>query len=473
LIELLQLWRIIRPLLREAASFSDRLIQENALLPRGVFLYSSLFPFMKNSLITAIKGTRDFYPEDMRKRRALLNSLRKTIESYGYEEYDAPLLESFDLYVAKSSPEIIERQSYVFEDRGGEKIVVRPEMTPSIARMIAAKQRELPSVLRWYSFPECWRYERPQKGRLRNFLQPNIDLIGSDSIEADVEIIDLALSVIRDLGIDMSKIEVRINDRNLLEAWLAEAGISQGNKNNVLSLLDEKDKLESEVFRSRLVELSSEDAVDKLIKKLVSSLDSLKNDEQAQRLYRTQTNLESLGWQGNVRIDPTIIRGFAYYTGIVFEVYEISGQFRRAIFGGGRYGKLVEALGGSPVSAVGFGVSDVSLEELLLTQQKEITGVNNDAIMLIPFSQKEAETQMSIANQLRKDGVNVVTSLPPYGFSPQLKLAQKKSVALSVLITPEELQKEQVVVRDLRTGTQEAVAIEKLIEYCRTFNQNN
>ena len=208
---------------------------------------------MKNTLIPALRGTRDFYPEDMRKRRSLLNSLRKTIELYGYDEYDAPLLESLDLYAAKSSPEIIERQSYVFEDRGGDRIVVRPEMTPSIARMIAAKQRELPSVLRWYSFPECWRYERPQKGRLRNFLQANVDLIGSDSIEADVEVIDLALSMVRDLGVDMSKIEVRINDRRLLEGWLADAGVTRKNQANVLSLLDEKDKLEPNVYPTRLL----------------------------------------------------------------------------------------------------------------------------------------------------------------------------------------------------------------------------
>lgn len=426
---------------------------------------------MKNKLISALKGTRDFYPEDMRKRRSMLNSLRKTIELYGYDEYDAPLLESFDLYAAKSSPEIIERQSYVFEDRGGDRIVVRPEMTPSIARMIAAKQRELPSILRWYSFPECWRYERPQKGRLRNFLQANIDLIGSDSVEADVEVVDLALSMVRDLGIDMSCIEVRVNDRRLLEGWLTDAGITSENQANALSLLDEKDKLEPEVFRTRLVELSSTESADVLIQKLSLSPETLGVDEKAIRLSEVQQQLADIGWRDNVKIDPTIIRGFTYYTGIVFEVYETSGQFRRAIFGGGRYDQLVEAVGGSPVSGVGFAVSDVSLQELLLTQNKEVTDTDPQTIMLIPFSEAEAQEQMKIANLLRTKGIAVATSFPPYGFSPQLKLAQKKRMATVILLAPDELKANEVLVRNFKTGTQETVAINDLVTYLKVANQ--
>ncbi len=422
---------------------------------------------MKNTLIPALRGTRDFYPKDMRKRRTLLKSLRKTIELYGYDEYDAPLLESLDLYAAKSSPEIIERQSYVFEDRGGDRIVVRPEMTPSIARMIAAKQRELPSVLRWYSFPECWRYERPQKGRLRNFLQANVDLIGSDSIEADVEVIDLALSMIRDLGIDMSKIEVRINDRRLLEAWLTDAGITQENQANTLSLLDERAKLEQDVFRTRLLEWSSLESADTLIKKLNLSPEALSTDEKAVRLCETQKQLSKLGWQENVKIDVSIIRGFVYYTGIVFEVYETSGEFRRAIFGGGRYDGLVEALGGSLVSAIGFGVSDVSLEELLLTQNKTLEGVEDKAVMLVPFSDADAQEQSRIAKLLRTNGIITATSFPPYGFSPQLKLAQKRNIETVILLAPEELKVDNVIVRNLKTGSQEVIAIDNLVAYCK------
>lgn len=422
---------------------------------------------MKNTRIASVKGTRDFYPEDMRKRRALLNRLRKTVESYGYEEYEAPLLESFDLYAAKSSSEIIERQSYVFEDRGGDRVVVRPEMTPSLARMIAAKQRELPSVLRWYSFPECWRYERPQKGRLRNFLQANVDLIGSNSMEADVETIDVALSMIRDLGIDLSQIEVRINDRQLLANWLTEAGVYPDNITKVLSLLDEKDKLEVDIFRTRLVALSSVNAANRLLEKLNLSGEQLRSEASAERLSQTFERLVDLGWGTNVRIDPTVIRGFAYYTGIVFEVYETSGQFRRAIFGGGRYDKLVEAVGGSPVSAIGFGVSDVSLQELLLTQNTELSGERSTSFVLIPCSGAEVLAQMNLALSLRANGIFVQTSLPPYGFSSQLKLAQKQGIACAILLAPAELKEGQVIVRNLKTGMQDIVQIAQLSSYCQ------
>ena len=388
--------------------------------------------------ITSLKGTRDFYPEDIRARRAMFDPLCQTAESFGYEAYDAPVLEPFALYAAKSSPEIIERQSYVFEDHGGERVVVRPEMTPSLARMIANRQRELPPLLRWYCIADCWRYERPQKGRLRNFSQLNVDLIGSDTIEADVEVIDLALSMIQKLGIDLSCIEVRINDRRLLEQWFTEAGIDSDHKTRALSLLDEKDKLEPDIFRNRLIEVSSEQGADTLIDKLTLSATALRTDTSAERLCQTEALLGDLGWRKNIRIDPTVIRGFTYYTGIVFEVYETSGQFRRAIFGGGRYDQLVEALGGLPVSGVGFGVSDVSLEELLQAQSLNADKNVLNVIALIPFSQGEVPLQAKLAAELRKEGINVRMSLPPYGFSPQLKLAQKSGIAVALLITSHE-----------------------------------
>jgi histidyl-tRNA synthetase len=417
--------------------------------------------------IVSLKGTRDFYPADVRARRAMLDPLFRTAESFGYEAYDAPVLEPFALYAAKSSPEIIERQSYVFEDRGGERIVVRPEMTPSLARMIANKQRELPSLLRWYCIADCWRYERPQKGRLRNFSQFNVDLIGSDSVEADVEVIDLALSMIRNLGVDLSRIEVRINDRRLLEGWLTEAGIRSDDKIAALSLLDEKEKLEPDIFRNRLIEISSEQGADTLIKKLELSSAALRTDVNVERLCQTEALLGDLGWQKNIRIDPTVIRGFTYYTGIVFEVYETSGQFRRAIFGGGRYDQLVEALGGSPVSGVGFGVSDVSLEELLIAQSLngDIRALN--VVALIPFSPLEVSFQAELAAALRKEGIKVRTSLPPYGFSPQLKLAQKSGISLVVLIMPDEWRSGAVLLRDLQSGEQERISLANVGRICR------
>jgi histidyl-tRNA synthetase len=265
--------------------------------------------------------------------------------------------------------------------------------------------------------------------------------------------------MIQKLGIDLSRVEVRINDRRLLERWFMEAGIGSDNKAAALSLLDEKDKLEPDVFRNRLIEISSEQGADTLIDKLTLSATALRADTRAERLCQTEALLGDLGWKKNVRIDPTVIRGFTYYTGIVFEVYETSGQFRRAIFGGGRYDQLVEALGGSPVSGIGFGVSDVSLEELLRTQSLNADQSVLPVIALIPFSQAEVLLRAELAAALRKEGINVRISLPPYGFSPQLKLAQKSGISFALLITSSEWSSGSVLMRDLRSGEQERIAI--------------
>lgn len=424
---------------------------------------------MKKPLISAVKGTRDFYPADMRTRRTLLRSLQKTLELAGYEEYDAPLLESLELYAAKSSTEIVERQSYVFEDRGDERLVVRPEMTPSLARMIASKQRELVFPLRWYSFPECWRYERPQKGRLRNFLQANVDLIGSDSIEADVEVIDIALSMVRNLGADLTRIEVRLNDRGLLNRWLEEGSVGLEKRSVILSLLDERDKLEPEDFRSQLLACMTTETADVLIQRLSLSEAEILLEPGAERLRAVQEGLRIRGWKKNIRINPTIIRGFSYYTGIVFEVYETSGSFRRAAFGGGRYDNLVEAVGGAPVAGVGFAASDVSLKELLAAQGREIGGDATTTFLVAPFSEAEVALQNEIAASLRKAGIGALTSLPPYGFSTQLKQAQRQGLPYVILIGPAEVQEKQVILRTLASGEQRLVPLEQLVSVCQAL----
>lgn len=408
-------------------------------------------------IIRSVKGTRDFYPADLRRQKFMTDILSRVVESFGYEAYDAPLLEPLALYAAKSSAEIIERQSYVFEDRGGERLVVRPEMTPSLARMIATRERELPPLLRWYCLAECWRYERPQKGRLRNFLQLNVDLLGSDTAEADVEVLQVAIALLDDLKVSLSQIEIRINDRRLLEGWLREAEIKEEAWTPVLSLLDERDKLEVVEFRSRLTELTSASSADLLIRFFDQPLEALLLDPRAARLREIQQLLLENKTEVVLRIDPTVIRGFSYYTGMVFEVYETSGEFRRAIFGGGRYGKLIEALGGSGISGVGFGVSDVSLEALLQTQAKEMLVPSVNVAMLIPATDAEASIQRELATYLRKGGVSVRVSFPPYGFATQLKLAQKQGIEKVILLRAEEWKRGQVCIKQLADGTQQMV----------------
>ncbi|NBS71388.1 histidine--tRNA ligase, partial [bacterium] len=300
--------------------------------------------------IQPLRGTRNLYPKDMRERQVLTDACRSVLQSAGYEEYEAPILESMALYEAKSSAEIVERQSYVFTDRGGEKIVVRPELTPSFARMVANKQGELPSLIRWFSFPECWRYERPQKGRTRNFLQINVDFLGSDTVEADVEVIDIALSMMKKIGLDMKNIRMLINDRASFDALCEQLSVEAGKRGKFLTLLDERDKLQPEEFITRLQEINPNLREDDLV--------ALDNMRASPRLLSVIAAAESLGWTQLV-YDPKLMRGFSYYTGIVFEVVETSGTFNRAVFGGGRYDNLLEDVGGRPMSGIGFAVSDV------------------------------------------------------------------------------------------------------------------
>lgn len=420
-----------------------------------------------NSSTQPLKGTRDFYPDDMARRAALLQPIQKTVENYGYVPYNAPLLEPLALYAAKSSAEIVERQSYVFDDRGGERLVLRPEMTPSLARLIAAKQRELPSILRWYSFAECWRYERPQKGRLRNFLQLNVDLIGSDTVEADVEVLDLALNTLRSLGIDMRRIELRINDRRLLEYWLTSCQFASENWPEILSVLDAKDKMQATEFKAALERYGSSEQAGRMIEFLSQPVEEITASRDGERLRAVEAELTKIGWKDCVRIDPTIIRGFTYYTGIVFEVYETSGQFRRAIFGGGRYDNLVEAVGGTPVSGIGFGVSDASFEETLKAQEKTLSPLLPERTVVIPFSAAEEPYVQACLNALRSHTLIGERALPPYDLKKQLAFATKRDATWAILIFPDEALQEQVVLKNLKTSTQTTVNIADLAEKIR------
>ena len=395
--------------------------------------------------IQSLKGTRSLYPKDFRARRALVEGCKDALERFGYEEYEAPILEPLALYEAKSSAEIIERQSYTFTDRGGNRVVVRPELTPSFARMVANKQSELPSLIRWYSFADCWRYERPQKGRTRNFLQLNVDFLGSDSVEADVEIIDVAFSILQSAGIDMSKIKMQINDRSSFDGVCKTLKIKEEDKNQFLTLLDSRQKISEERFLSEIRILNPEVCV--------NDLKYLGEIKASDRLNAVMESVSQLGWTQLV-YSPELTRGFSYYTGIVFEVVETSGQFRRAIFGGGRYGNLLESVGGKPASGVGFGVSDVALLTALKTQKIEVPTVCPQTVFVIPFSQKEQQVANKISKQLREKGKRVIGAVPPFELKKQLALANRLLVSDVVMVMPDELKRNEVLWKNLKTGEQ-------------------
>lgn len=386
----------------------------------------------------------------MRKRNAFANASRAVLECAGYEEYEAPILEPLALYEAKSSAEIVERQSYVFTDRGGERIVVRPELTPSLARMVANKQAQLPPLLRWFSFADCWRYERPQKGRSRNFMQLNVDFLGSDSVEADVEAIDLALSIVQANGMDMTTIEMRVNDRVSFDVICAQLKISDDRRGQFLTLLDERAKLSPEEFLAQLQMINPNLGV--------ADLACINAMQPSERLQSIMNGIAALGWT-QLTYDPSLIRGFSYYTGMVFEVFSTSGEYRRAMFGGGRYDNLLQAVGGKPMSAVGFAVSDVSFFAALEAQGKAVNEIETAKTLIIPVTQTESSAAASIARSLRRSGRTIVLAVPPFDLKKQLTLANRIGAKKVIIISPEALAKGTMIEKDMETGAQISVAL--------------
>lgn len=398
--------------------------------------------------IQNIRGTKDLYFKDFEKQSLVFNDFRKIFDAYGYSEYATPILESMELYEAKSSAEIVERQSYVFKDRGGRKLVLRPEMTPSLARMIASNQNQLPEILRLYSFADCWRYERPQKGRSRNFTQINVDLLGTDCIESDIEIIKIAIDMLAQANIDMNKIVFRISDRRIFDVWFNELGVEDNKKKAVLRILDGIKKNTKESILKELGNVGLSNSQAKSIFSLVSTdPDELLNSGNGV-FWSVRKMLKEIKRYGfkNIVFDPTIIRAFDYYTGIIFEVFEESGDFSRSVFGGGRYDGLVEQVGGRPVSGVGFGVSYLALQIALNEQRRDFNFTPKKLYKVIPFSEREVPTSKNLSVELRKSGKNIMEGMPPYNWDKQLKDAWKQKVTAVIAILPRELEKNKVVV---------------------------
>lgn len=290
------------------------------------------------------KGVRDFYPEDMAVQNYIFDVWKKTAKSFGYEEYTASLLEPAELYETKSSTEIVNEQMFTFTDRGDRKVALRPEMTPTLARMIAARRKSLKFPLRWFSIPNVFRYEKPQRGRKREHWQLNCDVMGIAGVEAEVEIISLAHSIMKAFGAKDEDFEIKINDRAILNEKF-------GNP-ELIRLLDRKDKMPSEEFEQKWLEIGG-----------IEFDNDIKPNETISTILK---NLDEKGIK-NVVFTPTITRGFDYYTGMVFEVFDTSPENNRSLFGGGRYDNLLEIFGVEPVPTIGFGMGDVTISDFLET----------------------------------------------------------------------------------------------------------
>jgi histidyl-tRNA synthetase len=423
------------------------------------------------------KGARDFYPEDKRIQKYMFNQLRQSAERFGYEEYDAPILEPTDLFLAKGNQEIIDEQTYSFEDRGGRKVTIRTEMTPSVSRMVAAKRQELAYPLRWYSIPNLWRYERPQRGRSREFWQLNVDIFGVQSTSAEVEMISVIDDMFKGFGATPDMYDIRINSRELVNYLLNDyLKLTEAEARAIGGLIDRMAKMERSQFIAKVdAALSATAKQAGTTEKLLSILDakSLKDlplEAQAQAgavaLDEVLTQLQSAGIK-NARFDVTIMRGFDYYTGIVFEVFDTDPNNNRSVLGGGRYDGLVGLFGVAPVPTVGFGLGLSPLENFLTTHRLLPDLKPEAAVYAVLVGDVLSAAQKPIA-ELRAAGVNVAVDLSGRKVGDQFKIATKKGIEYVLVIGEDELTSNTYALKNLQDGSEQKLAIKDIARVLNT-----
>lgn len=405
------------------------------------------------SIVPSVKGTRDFYPEEMALRAWLIGKIRKVSSMYGYQEYEGPFLERLDLYAAKSGDELVNQQSYVFEDRGGDRITLRPEMTPTLARMIAQNQNELVFPARWWMFGPFWRYERPQKGRTREFFQWNIDLLGANSPEADAEMLAIIVSLFKELGLGSDKVRVAVNSRRLMNEQLMALGIRTEMLGTATRVIDRRDKLSANDWEAYALGagLSAEQVQG--ILKMQSNPDLWKESEELRRIFAL---MQRAGMAAYVEYDPEVIRGLDYYTGVVYEAQDREGG--RALLGGGHYDNLVGAVGGDPLPGTGFAMGDVMI---MLTLEKYgllpgLSRIPAETLVTV-FDEDGLFDSFALAASLRTAGLKVVVYPEAAKLQKQLKYADRIGVRYVLIAGPDERAAGQVTVKDLKERTQETL----------------
>jgi histidyl-tRNA synthetase len=424
------------------------------------------------------KGARDFYPEDKRLQKYMFGTIRKVVERFGYEEYDAPILEPLELYLAKTGEEIVNEQTYTFEDRGGRRVAIRPEMTPTVSRMVAARRQELGYPLRWYSIPNLWRYERPQRGRLREHWQLNVDVFGLSDSRAEMETIQIADAILKEFGATHDMYSVKVNSRKLMDFIMKQYLKLDGVQMHMAAkLIDRMHKMESAAFAAEVEAVFTpsqrdENAHHKLVgllktKQLQHLPEAIREHESAKELKQLMENLKE-AHVTNVEFDITVMRGFDYYTGIVFELFDKHPENNRSMMGGGRYDGLVGLFGVEPVPTVGFGWGDVTLQNFLeghnlLPNLRPETDVY---VVLIGDVYKEATR---VIEDLRSMGANVAVDLTGKKPDKQIKTAVKKGIHYAMFIGEKELKEEQYEVRNLLTGVEERHSAARIVSIVKDY----
>lgn len=426
------------------------------------------------------KGARDFYPEEKRLQKYIFGKMRLVCEQYGYQEYDAPILEPTELYASKTSEEIVNEQTYTFTDRGDRSVTIRTEMTPSVSRMVAGRRQELSYPARWYSIPNLWRYERPQRGRLREFWQLNVDVFGLAGVEAEHEIILVANQIMKSFGAKSDMYSIKVSSRGLVNYFLGDVlALDETQVATMIRLIDRMHKMDYAEFSAQVDALFSplqreKNEPQQLLEFLkagnVQQLnDDLRGHESVQKMQQLFDLLEASGVT-NAVFDPTLMRGFDYYTDIVFEVFDTHPDNNRAMFGGGRYDGLVGLFGVEPVPTVGFGMGDVTLENFLQTHGLAPVLHSETDVYVVLIGDVYEKAQRPIS-ELREMGLNIAVDSSGRKADKQLKSAIKNDVHYVLFIGEKELENEQYPIKNLHSGVEEKHGLHRIVSIIKDYRK--
>ncbi len=413
-------------------------------------------------MLKPIKGFRDFYPEEWAFQNWLKNNWIELGKSFGYQEYEGPLMEPIDLYLSKTSQEIVEEQTFRFTDKD-KNYVLRPELTPTLARMIAQKQFRIKLPARWQSWGRFFRYEQPQKGRGRSFFQWNIDLLGSEEVEAESEIIALACLSLKKLGLTPKEVQIKLNDRQALENIISQnLNISREEARKLFKYIDKLDKMPKKEW---LAWLKDEGLKTDEVNKLILALED-DNKNFSPWLNKIMAKIKEYSLEDYIVVNKSLVRGFQYYTKTVFEAWSINSSINRALFGGGRYDNLTQQVGGKKkIPGVGFAIGDIPLYELLREKKKLPKLKTNPTEVLVTIFSPEMQTEaLKTAQKLRQAGINTELYLNPEdNLSDQLDYANKKSISYVVIIGPEEIKNKSITLKNMRSGKQNTLSLKETI----------
>lgn len=427
------------------------------------------------------RGTRDFYPEDKRIQNYIFRTWRTVAERFGYEDYNAPMLEPFELFAVKSGQDLVNEETYQFTDRGGRNVVIRPEMTPSVSRMVAAKRQELAYPVRWYSVANFMRYDRPQRGREREFWQLNVDMFGVETLDAEAEIITMADTIMKAFGATSKMYTIKVNSRKLINFVMTEyLGLDVIQSSLMIKLFDKKEKITHEEFRDRAAEIFDEGKSKEGLKRIATLLSAKTMNDLPKELLESsavkdvQTLFALLREHGvaNAVFDISLMRGFDYYTGVVFEVFDNHPENRRSMFGGGRYDGLVGLFGVDPVPTVGMAPGATTMEDFLrshdlLPKQQSTTEVY---LVVLGNALKGAQ---KLAMQLRDEGVNVEVDITGRKLDKQIKTAVKKKIPFMLFIGEKELNEEIYPLKDVAIESEQKLSLERIVVAVKDYRDGD